>query len=250
MYVRLAFAVAAHLEPEILIVDEVLAVGDAAFQKKCLGRMRDVAGEGRTVLFVSHNMDAVQKLCNTGVLLHKGKLITEGTINHVVRYYLDQHAAEQAIYEVDPPLDPNASGYIRHIYIETADGKANSEIPVLSPWRIRLTVRINRKLEHFITGFGISTLMEQPIRTIWSKARAIESGTYEISIQFNDVFLAPGAYKLHIGISDQLRTIHYIDNLATFEISDITEAKPDDRILNYKSGLILNQLPINILKIE
>ena len=75
MYVRLAFAVAAHLEPEILLVDEVLAVGDAAFQKKCLGKMGEVAKEGRTVLFVSHNMAAVQSLCRSGIVLHRARYV-------------------------------------------------------------------------------------------------------------------------------------------------------------------------------
>lgn len=88
MYVRLAFAVAAHLESEILIVDEVLAVGDAEFQKKCLGKMNDVAkGEGRTVLFVSHNMTAVKSLCNKGVLLQNGQLILNDTIDHTIEKY-------------------------------------------------------------------------------------------------------------------------------------------------------------------
>ncbi|NBD18847.1 MAG: ATP-binding cassette domain-containing protein [Cyanobacteria bacterium] len=89
MYVRLAFAVAAHLEPEILVVDEVLAVGDAAFQKKCLGKMEDVAtNEGRTVLFVSHNMAAVENLCQKGILLNSGQIITKGNSQDVINYYL------------------------------------------------------------------------------------------------------------------------------------------------------------------
>lgn len=89
MYVRLAFAVAAHLEPEILIVDEVLAVGDAEFQKKCLGKMKDVSeNDGRTILFVSHNMAAVKQLCNEGILLQNGKLFYEGDIKHVTEKYL------------------------------------------------------------------------------------------------------------------------------------------------------------------
>ncbi|OBQ19587.1 MAG: hypothetical protein AN488_14615 [Anabaena sp. WA113] len=88
MYVRLAFAVAAHLEPEILIVDEVLAVGDAAFQKKCLGKMEDVGKEGRTVIFVSHSMDTVTRLCNVAILLKEGKLQHTGSINEVVSDYL------------------------------------------------------------------------------------------------------------------------------------------------------------------
>ena len=89
MYVRLAFAVAAHLEPEILIVDEVLAVGDHGFQKKCLGKMHDVAtGDGRTILFVSHNMGALSQLCEHGVLLEDGQVKTIGPVGDVIRTYL------------------------------------------------------------------------------------------------------------------------------------------------------------------
>ena len=84
MYLRLAFAVAAHLEPEVLIVDEVLAVGDASFQKKCLGKMEDVASEGRTVLLVSHNMAAVQGLCTRAILLERGRVTAEGPAGEVV----------------------------------------------------------------------------------------------------------------------------------------------------------------------
>lgn len=87
MNVRLAFAVAAHLEPEILIVDEVLAVGDAEFQKKCLGKMKDASGEGRTILFVSHNMGALQALCHRGILLHSGKLIFDGSVGQAIDAY-------------------------------------------------------------------------------------------------------------------------------------------------------------------
>src|SRR5205085_6188496 len=88
MYVRLAFAVAAHLEPEILVVDEVLAVGDAQFQKKCIGKMKQVGTQGRTVLFVSHNMTAVKSLCQRGVLLKKGGLELVGPVEDVVNGYL------------------------------------------------------------------------------------------------------------------------------------------------------------------
>ena len=89
MYVRLAFAVAAHLEPEILIVDEVLAVGDVEFQKKCIGKMKDVAGAGRTVLFVSHNMEAVKNLCSRALLLEHGSIVSEGSPTQVIETYLN-----------------------------------------------------------------------------------------------------------------------------------------------------------------
>lgn len=107
MYVRLAFAVAAHLEPEILIVDEVLAVGDAEFQKKCLGKMQDVAGEGRTILFVSHNMAAMQALCSRSYLLIDGRNVCEGETMSVIAAYLQQ--AESMDLEL-PPI-PKRGGY-------------------------------------------------------------------------------------------------------------------------------------------
>jgi lipopolysaccharide transport system ATP-binding protein len=100
MTVRLAFAVAAHLEPEILIIDEVLAVGDAEFQKKCLGKMQDVAGQGRTVLFVSHNMDAVKALCNRAILLKAGTIAVDGQTKQTISHYLTEYAFGQ--YSASP----------------------------------------------------------------------------------------------------------------------------------------------------
>ena len=101
MYVRLAFAVAAHLEPEILIVDEVLAVGDVQFQKKCLDKMQDVAGEGRTVLFVSHNMYSVRELCSSAMLLDHGRIIIAGPTGEVVDHYLESNYAQEGEIYLD-----------------------------------------------------------------------------------------------------------------------------------------------------
>ncbi|MEI6516921.1 MAG: ABC transporter ATP-binding protein, partial [bacterium] len=98
MYVRLAFAVAAHLEPEILIVDEVLAVGDAQFQKKCLSKMSEVAGGGRTVLFVSHNMGAIRELCARAIMMDKGRLIETGIPDRIISQYLNLDAPECLVY--------------------------------------------------------------------------------------------------------------------------------------------------------
>jgi lipopolysaccharide transport system ATP-binding protein len=92
MYVRLAFAVAAHLEPEILIVDEVLAVGDVDFQKKCIGKMKDVASAGRTVLFVSHNMEAIKNLCSRALLMEHGTIVSEGSPSQVIETYLNNRS--------------------------------------------------------------------------------------------------------------------------------------------------------------
>src|SRR5690606_16347859 len=125
-HARLAFAIAAHLEPEILIVDEVPAVGDAAFQKKCLGKMDAVAKGGRTVLFVSHNMSAAAQLCNRGVLLNAGRLVRTGPIDDVVREYVESGTGEQQA-TLAFPARPSKSGTIRRISLLNPSGKGTTE---------------------------------------------------------------------------------------------------------------------------
>lgn len=116
MYVRLAFAVAAHLESEILIVDEVLAVGDAEFQKKCLGKMNDVSkGEGRTVLFVSHSMASVKKLCNKGIVLHNGKSVFDGNVESAINYYENNLIATDRNLAIEYSDSPNLPMQIKSV---------------------------------------------------------------------------------------------------------------------------------------
>ncbi|NLT72662.1 MAG: ABC transporter ATP-binding protein [Chloroflexi bacterium] len=124
MYVRLAFAVAAHLDPEVLIVDEVLAVGDAAFQKKCLGKMGDVAGEGRTVLFVSHNMAAVQNLCGWCLLLREGVAVAQGNTAEVISQYMDDGRARagRSLGSIAPRV---SAGRLRLTTLDLLDGDGN-----------------------------------------------------------------------------------------------------------------------------
>ena len=124
MYVRLAFAVAAHLEPEILLVDEVLAVGDAGFQKKCLGKMSDVSQEGRTVLFVSHNMAAVTNLCERAILLHTGTIARIGAVPEVVQAYLASVDESGSISLADR-RDWRGDGRLRITQVSLADGQGN-----------------------------------------------------------------------------------------------------------------------------
>lgn len=122
MYVRLAFAVAAHLEPEILIIDEVLAVGDVEFQKKCLGKMKDVAGEGRTVLFVSHNMVALKSLCDKAIWISKGNIVAEGNSLIVINNYLKEYNGLASLREIDLTQEKNFSNEfvtLRKVAIES-----------------------------------------------------------------------------------------------------------------------------------
>jgi lipopolysaccharide transport system ATP-binding protein len=155
MYVRLAFAVAAHLNPEILIVDEVLAVGDAEFQKKCLGKMQDVSQSGRTILFVSHNMAAVRQLCNRAVYLQSGKVLLDAGTEAVINTYLSEDAAtDAAIVWSDPITAPGTEG-IRFLRaaIRNDLGRIASTIDSRKPFVLELEYEITAPMEKLKIGF-------------------------------------------------------------------------------------------------
>jgi lipopolysaccharide transport system ATP-binding protein len=249
MYVRLAFAVAAHLESEILIVDEVLAVGDAEFQKKCLGKMDDVSkGEGRTILFVSHNMAAIQKLCKHGMLLQNGKLICTGKTENVIDQYLQDSKVKKAVFEI--PVPDNAGemiAYASKIQIENSYGDVIQEIPVGQNWQIRVFFKINKKAQHFIIGLGINSFIDVNIRTSWSRKMDLDEGYYEAVFKETHLILAPGNYNLTVGLSNYERPVHYMENIASFVISDATDAFIDSSILRTTNvGYILNPMQVNI----
>lgn len=147
MYVRLAFAVAAHLEPEILIVDEVLAVGDAQFQKKCLGKMGDVGREGRTVLFVSHNLTAVRSLCNRGILLKEGIMMADGVSGEVVSKYTEDVRNNILVQEwTDEKTAPqNESAVLRKVAICDDDVNLLNEIYTDTPFNIEIEFKIKKE---------------------------------------------------------------------------------------------------------
>ena len=140
MYVRLAFAVAAHLEPEILLVDEVLAVGDAAFQKKCLGKMGDVATHGRTILFVSHNMIAIQNLCERTIWLNDGIIEAEGPSEVVIPKYLSKSfaASTEQIWEDAEAAPGNSKVRLRRVCVRPENGSPNDPLTMESPFRVEV----------------------------------------------------------------------------------------------------------------
>ena len=191
MYVRLALAIAAHLEPEILVVDEVLAVGDAEFQKKCLGKMRDVAGHGRTVLFVSHNMAAVRQLCPNAMLLHNGSLLALGATSDIVSQYA--RAATPMNGRVRPHKGP--------FDLELEVMSASIESPFSFDAELRITCReaLDAELRSFVRntngdsvgiasigGFGASPLklsVGSHLATISIGVPNIAAGIYQVDIE-------------------------------------------------------------------
>ncbi|MES2308028.1 MAG: ABC transporter ATP-binding protein [Verrucomicrobiota bacterium] len=158
MYVRLAFAVAAHLESEILIVDEVLAVGDAEFQKKCLGKIGDITQhENRTVIFVSHNMDAVRKLCSTGVHIKNGQVQLHGAVNPVVDDYLFGSNSDASSMVFHYPERPLSEFQIKKIEILNEDGSPKNNLRTWDSVRFRVTFHSPRPLKNGAINFHIST---------------------------------------------------------------------------------------------
>ncbi len=175
MYVRLAFAVAAHLDPEILIVDEVLAVGDAAFQKKCLGKMSDTANSGRTVLFVSHNMHTIQSLCTRAILLDEGKIIKDGNTHEVVSNYLTPTQENTIDGESDLRnwLGLRKSpGKIRATYLRTLDKNGNT----CSTFKIYDPITFELEIENISkNGFVVSFLVKDTQGTLVYQVRSQDS---------------------------------------------------------------------------
>lgn len=253
MYVRLAFAVAAHLESEILIVDEVLAVGDAAFQKKCLGKMNDISGkQGRTILFVSHSMDAVQKLCNRGILLNKGCVEQSGDIEGVINTYVSNSTRSNGYFDIEKnQLEATpALGKILNVSVLDNNGKIAGEIPSGTCWRVKIDFEITQPQDNFVLGFGLQGAFGDPLNTSWSTPQPMQPGIYQAEFANNTIYYNTGLYKLALGLSNQGKSYFYNDTEATLVISDASAAYETERIVNRSSGLLLNQLQVNIKRKE
>lgn len=212
MYVRLAFAVAAHLEPEILVVDEVLAVGDAAFQKKCLGKMKDVArGEGRTILFVSHNLPAIRQLCTRGLLLDRGRLILSDTADRVLTHYAHGLDADDPGEVPAPPPELLGRAYVTGAWVEKPDGSRLTFARIGEPWQVRLRIRAARPVADFVVGVGFVTSEGIGLQTAWSAPRTLEPGEHEVIFTQEQVSLAADSYKVVIGLSESGQTFQQFE---------------------------------------
>ncbi len=208
MYVRLAFAVAAHLEPEILIVDEVLSVGDVAFQRKCVGKLQDVAGtSGRTVLFVSHNLPVVRRLCPRALLLDRGRIAAAGAAAEVLNTYT--HAIDElpAARMPAPTPDQEAKAYVSAAWLEKPDGKPLVVARVGEPWRLRVHFVAGRSLRDFVIALGVTTGEGTGLQTVWSPAINLDPGRYEAIFLQDYVALAADSYDLVLGLSEGGKSI-------------------------------------------
>jgi lipopolysaccharide transport system ATP-binding protein len=212
MYLRLAFAIAAHLEPEILIVDEVLAVGDAEFQKKCLGKMQQIsAGEGRTVLFVSHNLAAVRQLCTRGVLLHAGQVAMTGTANEVSDRYVHSMLATRA-----DRFKRDSTGYT-DVRAVNEEGRPTSSFTFGEPAFIELDLRVNSGSD-VQCGFTIYNQLDVPLLLCASEYGGVrlDHGDHRFRVCLPYEMLRPGSYRIEGAVWDKESVFHQDNFLCSF----------------------------------
>ncbi len=222
MRVRLGFAIAAHLEPEILVVDEVLAVGDAAFQKRCLGKMKDVAGEGRTVLFVSHNMGAVKSLCNRGILINRGRLENEGSVEDIINEYLNFDNEDILHQEWCGPEQAPGNERVRVACLDLDYHGKKAGRPIYTTTPITIRYRFWNLLEN--QQLNISSHLKNPsgevIFNVWSKKTVLCRGLIEGKLQIPGEFLNDGLYLLDLMLVHNGKAIFVMDSAFRFQVHD------------------------------
>jgi lipopolysaccharide transport system ATP-binding protein len=228
MYLRLAFAVAAHLEPEILMVDEVLAVGDAAFQKKCLGKMGSVAQQGRTVLFVSHNMGAITQLCERTLWIDGGGLKMSGPSTEVVSAYLSAGTQGQAAWINAASPAPDAEVQLKSASVLSADGQPAAIVDFDSPFKVEIVCDVRMPVRDLSVTYQLTdsqgTLVFEAMDTDvpeW-KGRVREPGRYVATCQVPQHFLKPGRYHMTlVAFIEYVKVIERQEGVLTFDVSEV-----------------------------
>jgi lipopolysaccharide transport system ATP-binding protein len=220
MYVRLAFAVAAHLEPEILIVDEVLAVGDALFQKKCLGKMQDVAKGGRTVMFVSHNLSAIGNLCSRAILMEKGMLVFSGSAKDAISRHLAQ------VNQIDAREGVVASTFIQNCRVRNEpDAAVTNSVIATAPvvFEIDLALGVH-KVAAPIVGLGINNEDGTRVTTLGTQLSTSPpcrlDGKCTVRCVVSSLPLVPGTYWLKVAVNDHHDPIDVVDGQFSFRVCE------------------------------
>lgn len=244
MMVRLGFAVAAHLEPDILLVDEVLAVGDAEFQKKAIGKMQQVSeGHGRTILFVSHNMGAVARLCTKGCLISNGEVCSFGKVESIIGKYQEiSFGCIAHTYDIPKPI--NVPIYFNRMQIVDLQGNLRSSFAVGEPYKFKLFFEAEEPLKDIVVGIGFVNNMGTPVHTTWAKPQSFDKGKYLAEFSNSEVFLTTGIYKACIGIS-KLGNLnyHYCNDVGFFEILD---SKTVEGVMRTDIGIYINPMQVKI----
>ena len=235
MYVRLAFAIAANLQPETLIVDEVLAVGDAEFQKKCLGKMGEVARGGRTVLFVSHNMAAVRRLCQRCILISGGKIIADNDAGDVISQYLNQKSDNANRADIDLETYPNryGSGEVRIVSVRLLDhnGRVSSTLERLKPATLEFTLRGESRVRLNLSAICATRDGLKLLHLDHHDTPSFEpgkwTGTGIVRVEIPSLPLQCAQYQWHIGVhSESMVPIDVVLDVLPFQVDDDLNHSP------------------------
>ncbi|MBO0936922.1 ABC transporter ATP-binding protein [Fibrella sp. HMF5335] len=226
MYVRLGFAISAHLNPEIMIVDEVLAVGDAEFQKKSLGKMRDNSASGRTILFVSHNLTAVQALCNKTLYFERGQLIEQGETNQVIASYLSKVARTRLRRQWDTPEEAPGNDLVRVHRIELVPEYPDNltHIDVRTPMRIQFEFWNMMDRANLNLSLHLYSLTGECIFNVGSQSQPYGKGLIQGECVIPGYFLNDGTYTISVMIvKDTVTPLYNMEEGITFDVEDYRE---------------------------
>jgi homopolymeric O-antigen transport system ATP-binding protein len=232
MYVRLAFAIAAHLDPDILVVDEVLAVGDVAFQRKCMAKMADARARARTVVFVSHSVSAVESLCNRAVVLQEGRVVFHGPTPDALNYYLHHvgpAAPDSRSHVVDLTAAPGrTAGYVsqlRRVELYTRNGRpVRGELPVGAPLKAVIHFELAAPCKAFHPSIAFDTLSGQRVCTAHSayepdRSPEQRSGEQVFVCDIPSLPLVPGEYKVGVGLDIGQTEVDWVDDVTRMTVS-------------------------------
>ena len=220
MYVRLAFAVAAHLEPEILVVDEVLAVGDAQFQKKCLGKMSEVAGQGRTVLFVSHNMTAIRRLCERAVLLDQGVVVNIGQVDEVVSTYMDTIDTDSQVTEWQQPDEAPGNDKVKLKRVAVNPGPGDGLLNVHMPFNLEFEIWNQKRRPAANFSLVLTTSDNVIVFNSTSSPAPMDAGVVKGSCRIPGDLLNDETYLVRLLVVDQGRALCDLQDVMAFKVHE------------------------------
>lgn len=227
MYIRLAFAVSAHLEPDILIIDEVLAVGDAEFQKKCLGKMKDVSQkDGRTILFVSHNMTAIKNICQKTLFMQHGKLVMEGDTEKIIKQYLSYESVGNSKIIFDDPTSAPGNQYVKIKRIEAVPILTNIEDPITVHTPINIEIEFWNEVEDKEINLSLhfNTMNYECVFNVGTEAQFLKKGLQKAICQIPGDFLNDGFYTIRIMIvADRANILFDMPDAINLEIHEERE---------------------------
>jgi lipopolysaccharide transport system ATP-binding protein len=245
MIVRLGFSVAAHLDPEILIVDEVLAVGDAEFQDKCIGKMKDISGEGRTILFVSHNMASMKSLCRKGFLMDKGRMVKQGGMNDIIEEYLSKTTKSNLNGDIPQGASSINTGKVKYknIKIQNKLEESIDSVNYLADINIQMVLDSSVNIEDVICDVRINSkdgikLVHCMNKYADKSAFKISKGSNKIDCKINNQ-LQPGNYTVTIGVHDTNGlTLDFVEDIIDFKVLNIGEGDNTGFTYDFKLGYV------------